>query len=329
MMKRSLKKQHYSLKIEQHKGNSKKLWEILKEVTRTQENQSSTEPDNMNRTIANSFNNFFATIGKKTLHQLNVTETSFTPSANDGYKFGTTTPAEVEKLIDAMKPNSAAGCDNIPPRIIKDLKPVLSKPLSKLINISFEKSLFPTAMKHAIVRPIYKNKGCDSDPKFYRPISILSALSKIVERAAVNRLVLFFEENGKLFRSQHAYRRNHSTITSIVEATEFIHQEIENKNIPAIIATDLSKAFDSVSHSMLLRKLEKKGLHKSCTSWIGSYLSERTQITKFEAVESDKAKVLFGVPQGSILGPILFIIFTADLAKFVAYADDAALGPPC
>ena len=122
-----------------------------------------------------------------------------------------------------------------------------------------------------------------------------------------------------------------TTITSLVEITEFMHQQMEMKMIPAIIATDLSKAFDSVSHGMLLKKLEENGLQRSCTEWIGSYLSERTQVTKFATTESDKEMVLSGVPQGSILGPILFIIFTTDLAKevteckFVAYADDAAL----
>ena len=156
-------------------------------------------------------------------------------------------------------------------------------------------------------------------------------MSKIVEHSAVNRLVNHLEETNKLFISQHAYRQFHSTTSALVEITEFIHQELENKNIPAIIATDLSKAFDSVSHGLLLRKLQDLGLHGSCTSWVGSYLSERTQTTKFSTITSDEEKVLAGVPQGSILGPILFIAFTTDLAqevgdcKVVAYADDAAL----
>ena len=289
------------------------------------------EPDTINKPIANSFNSFFASVGKRTLDKLKVKETSFTPSATVGYNFSMSTPNEVLQLIDKMKPNSAAGHDRIPPRIIKDIKIALSEPLSRLINTSFETSVFPADMKHAVVRPIFKNKGTVNDPQYYRPISILTTLSKIVERAAVNRLVSYLEDNNKLFCSQHAYRKHHSTTTSLVEITEYIHNEIEKKQIPAIIATDLSKAFDSVSHGMLLRKLQDMGLHKDCTEWIGSYLAERTQITKFNTIESDKEMVLSGVPQGSILGPILFIIFTADLAKhvdqckFVAYADDAAL----
>ena len=147
----------------------------------------------------------------------------------------------------------------------------------------------------------------------------------------MNRLVKFLENGNKLYNSQHAYRQYHSTTTALVEITEFLHTELEKKNVPAVVATDLSKAFDSVSHSLLLQKLENLGLHKISTAWVASYLSERTQSCRFSSTTSDEDKVLAGVPQGSILGPILFISFTADLAvevddcRVVAYADDAAL----
>ena len=265
------------------------------------------------------------------MEKLNLKESPFTPTINHGLTFHPTTPEEIGKLIDGMKSNSAVGYDKVPAKILKDLKPVLCQPLSQLINISFQKSVFPNDMKHATVRPIFKKKGNENDPQYYRPISILTSLSKIVERAAVNRIVTYLESENKLFKSQHAYRKYHSTTTSLIEITEHIHQELENRQIPAIFATDLSKAFDSVSHGLLLRKLQNIGLHKSTVAWINSYLSERTQTTKFSTIESAKEKVLAGVPQGSILGPILFIAFTTDLAqavtecKFVAYADDAAL----
>ena len=330
-LKRSLKKEHFASQIEKHKNNSKKLWQLLKEATRSQVPDTNIEPDDITKTKANMFNNFFSTIGRKTLQKLNLSETPFTPTSTEGYIFEPTTPSEVEDLISRMKTNTATGYDKIPARILIDLRPVISIPLSNLINISFQKSIFPSNMKHALVRPIFKNKGHADDPQYYRPISVLTALSKIVERAAVNRLVKHLEETNKLYNSQHAYRQSHSTTTALVEITEFFHQELEKRNIPAIVATDLSKAFDSVSHGLLLQKLQDLGLHRMSTTWIGSYLSERTQSTKFSSVTSDEDRVLAGVPQGSILGPILFIAFTADLAremdgcKVVAYADDAAL----
>ena len=186
-------------------------------------------------------------------------------------------------------------------------------------------------MKHAIVRPIYKNKGTTDDPQYYRPISVPTVSSKIVKCAAVNRLVKYLEDENKLYNSQHAYRQYHSTTSALVEITEFLHKELKKKNVPAIVATDPSKAFDSVSHRLLLQKMGNLGLHKTCIEWIGSYLSEQTQSTSFSSTTSDEDKVLAGVPQGSILGPIVFISFTAHMAldlnacKVVAYADDAAL----
>ena len=308
-VKRKLKKEHYAMKIEQHQDNSKKLWQLLREATRSQADDANTEPESLDIPTANAFNHFFSTVGRTTLEKLNLSEPSFSPTAEHGFTFQPTTPSEIEELINGIKCNSATGHDRIPPNILKDIKSVLSTPLSKLINISFEKSIFPSEMKHAIVRPIYKNKGSENDPQYYRPISILTSISKIVERAAVNRLVKFLETEHKLFHSQHAYRKHHSTTTSLVEITEYIHQELDNQRIPAVIATDLSKAFDSVSHGLLLRKLQDLGLHKASTAWIASYLTDRTQTTKFSTVESEKEKILAGVPQGSIMGPVLFIRF--------------------
>ena len=112
----------------------------------------------MDKQKANTFKNFFATIGRKTLERLNLTEPAFTPTATHGFTFDPTTPSEIEKLIDKMKVNSAVGYDNIPAKIILDLKPVLCEPLSHLISVSFAQSMFPSNMKHAIVRPIYKIK---------------------------------------------------------------------------------------------------------------------------------------------------------------------------
>ena len=330
-MKRKLKKLHFGREIEANRKDGRKLWQLLREATNMKETNNATEPTNLTKPIANVFNSFFATIGKKTLQKLGTHEPTFIPSATSGYSFHPITPSEVELLIENLKTNTAVGYDKIPAKILKDLKSTISTPLSKIINLSFETDTFPISMKHAVVRPIFKNKGSDDDPQFYRPISVLTALSKIIERAATNRIVKFLENHNKLYNSQHAYRQHHSTITSLVETTEYIHEALEMKQIPAIVATDLSKAFDSVSHTLLLQKLEKMGFHKSCINWIKSYLSHRTQITKFSSVESDEEVVQSGVPQGSILGPVLFIAYTADLAqdikgcKFVAYADDAAL----
>ena len=130
-------------------------------------------------------------------------------------------------------------------------------------------------------------------------------LSKIFEKSAKKQITEYFEETGKLYQSQHAYRRYHGTATSLAEIADHLHWEIEQKNIPAVISTDLSKAFDTVSHPPLLSKLEQMGVASRATLWLKSYLSRRTQVTSFPDITSDTCEIESGVPQGSILGPIL------------------------
>ena len=293
--------------------------------------EENTLPDHPNKERANEFNSFFATIGWKTFQAVGGKVINFTPKSETGLVFHETTPAEIVMILNNLKTKTAVGYDEIPTKILKDLKEEISTSISMLINKSLSTSIFPEALKHAIIRPIYKNKGSANEPKSYRPISILSALSKVFERVASNRIVDYLEKNKKLYASQHAYRKFHSTTTSLVELTEFLYEEIENKRIPAVISTDLSKAFDTVSHDLLLAKLEIMGFHKNTTTWLKSYLKSRSQVTKLGNVSSDVGSVISGVPQGSILGPILFIAFTADFAaalpdcKVVVYADDAAI----
>ena len=293
--------------------------------------EDSVEPSNMTKEKANNFNNYFAPIGAETLNKMGLSVQEFEPTSTQGFMLEEVSPKDVVEVISRMKTNTAVGHDQIPAKIIKDLAETLSTTISELVNLSFTQSKFPHDLKHAVVRPIFKNKGTEEDPHFYRPISVLTAISKIFERIASNQIVKYLEDQKKFYISQHAYRQHHSTTTSLVELTDYIYNELENSNIPAIVSTDLSKAFDTVAHDLLLEKLEKMGFHEQSTRWIKSYLEKRTQVTKFASIESDRETVKSGVPQGSILGPVLFIAYTSDMAeampdcKIVAYADDAAI----
>ena len=329
-LKRKRKSQYFQEKINEQSGNSKRLWGILREVSRTEAPVDETLPDVPDLQTANRFNNYFATIGKTIQDQLGVSF-KYTDNANSGFSFQEITPEIVKKLIDKLKPKVATGYDRIPAKIIKDLKEVASGDIMKLVNLSYRTNTFPSLLKHAIIRTIYKNKGSSNEPEFYRPISVLSIVSKIFERSATDQIMQYLEENNKQYQGQHAYRRKHSTVTCLVEITDFIHNSIDKKNLVGLVSTDLSKAFDTLSHEQLLSKLQGLGFGGTSLRWIRSYLSDRTQQVKMNGILSEKCVVKSGVPQGSILGPVLFIAFTTDFShnfrdcKITAYADDTQL----
>lgn len=185
-------------------------------------------------------------------------------------------------------------------------------------------------MKNTIIKAIHK-KNCTDDIANYRPLSILPTLSKIFERAAANQIIAYLENNNKINRNQHAYRSKHSTITCLVEVLDHIYKLFDQKRCSAIVSLDLSKAFDSISHTLLLHKLTKLGVGEGILKWTKSYLMNRKQRTKFKSFISKEETIVSGIPQGSIIGPLLFICFTNDLAdefkdcKMVAYADDTQL----
>ena len=330
-LKKKERKHYYRQKIEKYSTDNKKLWGILKEVSRTKTYKDEVLPDKVDDTVADKFNSYFATIGKKIQQDLGVNFTFIPDKNNRGFAFNDVTPDNIEKLIDNLKSGVATGFDKIPARILKDLKSSISTDICKLVNLSFRMNTFPSNLKHAIITPIYKDKGCHNSSENFRPISILPVLSKIFERAATNQIVEFLEKNGLLYSSQHAYRKQHSTTTALIETTNFIYSQLDKKNYVGLVATDLSKAFDTLSHDLLLTKLQNMGFSYSSITWFRSYLSNRTQQTKLGNIKSSIATTEAGVPQGSILGPILFISFTADFhhtfpnCKIHAYADDTQI----
>ena len=304
----------------------------MKEVTNTQEIRSTTEPSFLNQETANKFNTFFATVGTKIQKRLNI-ETEKTNAATDleeHFTFVEETDENILKLIDRMKNNIAVGTDEINVKLIKDTKLTIAESLRQLVNLGYKKSKFPKCMKTAIVKAIHK-KGETDDPSNYRPLSILPIVSKIFERSAVNQIVQYLEEKKLLTDVQHAYRKGHSTQTCLNEIVNYIYEQNDMGNIVGIASLDLSKAFDSINHDLLLQKLSKLGLGEKSINWCKSYLTDRKQQTRFSNFTSTMETVTSGVPQGSILGPILFICFVNDLpevfknCKIMSYADDTQI----
>lgn len=331
-LKRKLKKLHYKERIEKYESDPRNLWKILREVTQTTPDKTTTEPEFMNQSKANQFNKFFATVGtviQKTLGTKDLVNLIST-STKGTFTFKEETEETIRALIDRIRTEVATGEDNITARLLKDAKFTIAESITKLVNLSYTKNTFPNSMKKAIITPIHK-KNCTEDISNYRPISILSVVSKIFERSATNQLVTYLEDSGLLNPTQHAYRKGHSTKTCLMEIVEYIQKKRDERKTIGLASLDLSKAFDSISHSHLLDKLGKLGLNEDAINWCKSYLEDRKQKTKFRKYTSEEHLVTSGVPQGSILGPIMFICFTNDMAnifpdcKVLSYADDTQL----
>ena len=235
------------------------------------------------------------------------------------------------KLIDKIKPDVAVGNDHIGAKLIKDSQQIIAPSLAEIINIGYETSTFPDLMKSATIKAIHK-KNSTEEIENYRPISILPTLSKIFELDASIQMMERFVRDKALSKHQHAYQKGHNTVTCLFEVVNYLYKMADNLKYTAIVSLDLSKAFDSIDHTLLLNKLADLNMSEASLKWIKSYLTGRKQRTKFRKITSSEETVKSGVPQGSILGPLLFLCFTNDLPrsfdesqKILSYADDTQI----
>lgn len=239
--------------------------------------------------------------------------------------------AEVHSIVMNLKNESAPGWDKITARVLKLAMPLLLEPITLICQKSFETGVFPAVLKSSIVCPIYKG-GTDDDITNYRPISLLSVISKVLEKLMNNRLKNYLEKKKLLSNNQYGFRSMRCTEDAVLGVSEHITKTLDEGKKPIAVFLDLAKAFDTVSIPMLLAKLERVGVRGLPWLWFKSYMTHRTQKTRVGQYLSDEAEVLFGVPQGSILGPTLFLIYINELCdmtlhngKVITYADDTVL----
>ena len=281
--------------------------------------------------IGNVFNDFFTSVGRKIQSSIpQVSTTSFghylsSPNPNSMYLV-TTNHEEVLSIISNLK-NSAAGPDEIPPKLVKAVAPLICDPLVHVFNLSLQQGIVPKALKTARVIPVYKN-GNKNIVSNYRPISVLPCFSKILEKLMFDRLYRFLVKFDMLYDFQFGFLPGRSTAHALLHFTDMLTDAFEKKLFVSGTFLDLSKAFDCLDHEVLLSKLAYYGVRGILLDWFKSYLCNRNQFVVISNVFSNHLPVKCGVPQGSILGPLLFIIYINDLCKasdklhFILYADD-------
>ena len=245
---------------------------------------------------------------------------------------------EVNKLIGSA-PCKTCQLDPAPTWLIKDNSGLLAPFIALLFDKSLATGRFPSGFKNAVVRPLLKKPDLDaSQPKNYRPVSNLPFLSKLLERVVHNRLQAFLDSNDLLPRSQSAYRQFHSTETAVTKVYNDMLLAADNGQVTALCLLDLSAAFDTVDHDLLMLRLERQfGIHGVALEWFRSYLHGRSYRVIYGGSTSAMVYVVCSVPQGSVLGPRLFIMYTADLSEVVkkhdvnihAFADDTQFYRHC
>ncbi len=239
-----------------------------------------------------------------------------------------------EDIIEAIKslPSAASpGPDGIGSEILKRCQTSISIPLYILWRKSLDEGEIPSILKEANVSPIYKSKGARKNPENYRPISLTSNVIKIFEKIVKKEVISFLEDNKRLNDFQHGFRSKRSCLTELIDYYNYIVKSIlENKGNVDVIYLDFSKAFDKVDHHILIQKTKKIGICGKVLKWIKEFLTNRTQTVIVEGVKSKPAVVISGVPQGTVLGPILFLIMINDICKGIqsqiySFADDTRL----
>ena len=336
------KKEYYKNKLNNANRNSKKTWDVINTALGKKCNKKTTikclkfnnKIIENKKEICNSLNTFFANVG----HDIN---SSFCDSRESDYLrhvknvdssafFKPITCKEIIDFVSNLKNDTSAGYDGIEIQIIKRSIHLICKPLCAIFNQCIELGIFPEKLKIARVVPVFKSGSPDVMTN-YRPISVLPVFSKILEKCISTRLVDFLTKCNIIKKNQYGFRAGHSTSSALIDFIHKVISAIENGEVLLGLFLDLSKAFDTLDHNILLAKLHKYGIRGALLNLFKSYLNNRKQFVCIDDNVSEYKSIRCGVPQGSILGPILFILYindlpnVSDILKCILFADDTSI----